>query len=401
MAIQAGVGYSTSGDSQHAGYEACTRAMEQGGITKPSAVIVFASVFFEPKKVSVGINEATGGVPVFGCSSSGEIINDLSKSKTVAVMVIASDTISFAAAAAEGPNPDGFMLGQKIAKLVKEVAGETPLKAMLMLTDSLTMNGGDAVRGAVEGMGPNVPIIGGAAGDDFQFIKTFQYVNSGTYSGSIAGMGLGGEGLALGLGARHGWMPIGLPMEVTRANGPVLYEVSGRPAVSVYEEYFEKKAEDLRKQPLAQVAITYPLGIKIEGRDEYLLRDPLTVGEDGSITCSAEIPEGSKIRLMIGSRDRAIDAAKYAAERLMDDFKAQTASPKAVIAFNCIAREKLYSGRANEEIAEVRRIIGMDVPLIGFYTYGEIGPLDGGLSGETISPSAFFSETIVLFGIGE
>jgi hypothetical protein len=188
---------------------------------------------------------------------------------------------------------------------------------------------------------------------------------------------------------------------VTKSEGSVVHELDGRPALSIYEDYFGEKAGDLRKEPLARMAITYPLGIKLPGMEEYLIRDPITVDEKGAITCAAEIPEGSEIRLMIGSKEKAVEAAEDAARKLVRDFEQAGTRPKLVLMFNCIAREKLFAQKANDEIQAVMRIIGEDVPLLGFYTYGEQAPIGGEVHDlEKCSPR-FYNETVVMFAIGE
>jgi hypothetical protein len=73
-------------------------------------------------------------------------------------------------------------------------------------------------------------------------------------------------------------------MKVTKSDGAKLFTLDNRPAVHIHEDYFGAKASDLRQEPLARMAITYPLGIKVPDLDEYLIRDPITVDENGAIT---------------------------------------------------------------------------------------------------------------------
>jgi len=197
-------------------------------------------------------------------------------------------------------------------------------------------------------------------------------------------------------------VPIGLPMKVTKAAGAVLHELDGKPAISIYEDYFGEKADELRKEALARMAITYPLGLKIaEYEEEYLIRDPITVDEKGSITCAAEIPEGSEVRLMIGSKEKAVEAAEVAARHLMREFETDRTHPKFVLMFNCIAREKLFAQKAKDEIDAVMEIVGRNVPLLGFYTYGEVAPIGGESRDSAKINTRFYNETIVMCAIGE
>ena len=399
MAIYAGVGLSKQQDAYQAGYEACKQAIEKSGSKKPDLTIVFSSVSFEQAEVLKGVREASNNASLIGCTDAGEITNEGPSKNSVGVMAIASDQMNFYTGLGKGVKQGAREAGRAVAKEVKEKAKE-PLKAFIMFPDVLTGNGADIVRGVLDVLGEHFPVVGGAAGDDFLFQKTYEYRDDEVVSGAVGGVGLAGK-FSMGAGVRHGWIPIGVPMKVTKSEGSVVHELDGRPALSIYEDYFGEKAGDLRKEPLARMAITYPLGIKLPGMEEYLIRDPITVDEKGAITCAAEIPEGSEIRLMIGSKEKAVEAAQDAARKLMKDFEVEKSRPKFVLMFNCIAREKLFGQKANDEIQAVMEIIGEDVPLLGFYTYGEQAPIAGEVHDlEKCSPR-FYNETVVMFAIGE
>lgn len=398
MAIYAGVGLSNNKDSYHAGYEATKTAIEKAGGQKPDFTIAFASVALDQKELVRGIREASEGAPLIGCSAAGEITNAGPSQKSLGVMAIRSDEIRFFTGLGRDIKNGAREAGKAVAREVME-ASHDPLRVFLMFPDVLTGNGADVVRGVLDVLGEHFPVVGGAAGDDFLFEKTYQYKDDVVVSGAVAGLGITGS-FSMGVGVRHGWMPIGIPMKVTKSQGAIVYELDNRPAVSIYEDYFGAKAESLREEPLARMAITYPLGIKLPDLDEYLIRDPISVGENGELTCAAEIPEGSEIRLMIGSKDKAVDAAKEAANKLMGDLEADKAMPRFVLMFNCIAREKLFGQNAIDEIQAVQQIIGKEVPLLGFYTYGEQAPMGGEIKDLSKCNSRFYNETVVMFAVG-
>lgn len=393
MATQAGVGLSNNKDSRQAGYEACSLAMKKAGVENPDIVIAFSSAGLNQNDVVHGINEASNKAPLMGCSDAGQITNEGPNKGGVSVMVIKSDSIKFT------PGTGGQISSgarESGAALARDISGKTaePLKLLMMLTDVLKGNGADIVRGVQDVLGQDFLIVGGAAGDDFQFKETFVYYYDQILPSSIVGVGLSGD-FSVGIGVRHGWTPVGLPKKVTKSSGAVVEEIEGKPAVKIYEEYFGKKAEELKAEPLAIMAITYPLGMSVEGSDEFLIRDPITVDEKGAITCAAEIPEGSEVRLMIGSKDDAIAAAKDAAQKALEQLGG--VQPKAVVIFNCIARNKLFGRDAGEEIQAIQSILGVNVPLIGFYTYGEQAPIGGNV----VRPfSCFHNETVVIMALG-
>ena len=399
MAIYAGVGLSKQKDAYQAGYEACKTAIEKSGQGKVDFTIVVASVSFEQQEVIKGVREASGNAPLVGCTDAGEITNEGPSQHSVGVMAISSDQIKFYTGLGQNVKGGAREAGKAVAKEVKEKASED-LRAFIMFPDVLTGNGADIVRGVLDVLGEHFPVVGGAAGDDFLFEKTYEYRDDEVASGAVAGIGLAGK-FSMGAGVRHGWMPIGSSMMVTKSEGSVVHELDNKPAVSIYEDYFGERAKDLKSEPLARLAITYPLGIKMSDLDEYLIRDPITVDEKGAITCAAEIPEGSEIRLMIGSKDKAVEAAEDAARKLMKDFQEAGGTPKFVLMFNCIAREKLFAQKANDEIQAVMKIIGKDVPLLGFYTYGEVAPVKGEVRDIEKVASKFYNETVVMLAVGE
>lgn len=398
MSFFAQVGVSSGDDGYAVAVNAC-----QGAITKlgkePECVIVFASVKYDQGKVLQGVRSVAKKALIVGSSTSGEITTEgPAKTHSVAVMAISSDTVTFYAGVGEHIKEGPRDAGRRVAKSVKEQA-LGGLKAFLMFPDVLVGNGSDIVRGVLDEMGEHFPVIGGASGDDFQFKQTYQYVNDTVYSGAVVGLGLSGA-FNIGIGVKHGWVPLGSPRRVTKSVGAVLHELDNKPAISIYEDYFgPEQTAEMRKDTLAKLAITYPLGIRSETGDEMLIRDPITVDANGSITCAAEVPMGSEVQLMIGSREEAIAAAREAAVSAVSQLHDK--KPAAVIIFNCIARHKLFGEHSGTEISAIQEVVGTTTPLIGFYTYGEQAPLGGRANNIKQCDSAFHNETIVIAVISE
>ncbi|MSR78677.1 MAG: hypothetical protein EXS59_00845 [Candidatus Taylorbacteria bacterium] len=399
MSINASVGISQGGDSYAVGANACQDAVEKLGVA-PSAVMVFASVEYDQEKMLQGVRSVSKNAVLVGCSTAGEITTEgPAKRHSVVVMALGGEGVSFFAGVGEHIAQNPTAAGKAAADAVKSQAPDGKLDAFMMLPDVLVGNGADIVRGVLQSLGDHFPVVGGAAGDDFEFKKTFQYLNDKVYSGVVVGLGLKGE-FKIGIGVKHGWIPVGTPKKVTKSSGAVLHELDGKPAIKIYEDYFgAERAKELRTESLAKLAITYPLGMQVAGSEELLIRDPITVDEKGSITCAAEIPEGSEIRLMIGSREEAVKVAKVAAENALAQLDG--GKPKAVIIFNCIARSKLFGERSGDEIDAIQEALGKDVPLIGFYTYGEQAPLGGEVRNINKCNPAFHNETVVICVLGD
>lgn len=392
--MKAGVGVGYGDDPYAVGANACQDAIDQLGDKNPDLVIVFSSVKYDQEKMLAGVRSVAKEARLIGSSTSGEITTaGPLKEHSIAVMAIKSPEIKYFVGVGENIAANPRLAGKAVADKVKEQSGDA-LKSFMMMPDVLAGNGADIVRGVLDSLGAHFPVVGGASGDDFAFKKTYQYMDDKVYSGAVVGLGLVGN-FKIGIGVKHGWIPVGEPMKVTKSAGAVIHEINGLPAVKIYEDYFgAEEAKVLHTEALAKLAITYPLGMKVAGSDELLIRDPITVDEKGSITCAAEIPEGSEVRLMVGSREEAVKVAKIAAEDAIAQLDGS--APKAVIIFNCIARNKLFGEKSGDEIDAIQQAIGKTVPLIGFYTYGEQAPLGGEVRNIEQCHSAFHNETVVI-----
>lgn len=392
---KAGVGLSQNiNDHKKAGFEAASQAIEKLGGAEPSILFAFSSIKYQQEGVLQGIREAAPDAIVVGGSAAGEITSWQTVFDGVNVLAISSDSIRFVTGIGNGVAANSFQAGVAAAKAVVAGAGGEKPKLYIMLPDGMTGNGAAIVEGAKSVLGAAIPLIGGSLGDDYLFQKTYEYYEGKVLTDAVVGIGMYGD-FAYGFGIKHGWEPVGLPLVVTKADGVKLQEVDGKPALKIYEDYFGKDAADLVKEPLARMAYTYPIGMAVEGSDELLIRDPVIANEKGEISMAAAIPQGTTIRLMIGDRDKAIAAAKVAAGVARDQLEG--AEPKFILMFNCMARNKLLGVRCHEENIGVSQIIGENVPMIGFYTYGEQGPL----LGKKGTPAYFHNETMTLLVVGE
>lgn len=395
--MKSGVGVSAAEDGYSAGIEAAQAAVQQLGARAPELVIVFASVQFSQNELLRGVRSVTGDALLVGSSSSGEIATSGPLTKhSVVVMVIAGEELRVSVGRGDIAKDGPRQAGAQAARVAKDALADD-LQLLIMLPDVLAGNGADAVRGVQEVVGEHFPIVGGASGDDFRFERTYQYLNGEVTSGTIVCVGLGGA-LSFGIGVRHGWLPIGLPRTVTKAEGAVIHEIDGKPAIDLYRDYFgDEEAENLKRETLARLAVLYPIGMRAQNQTEYLIRDPLSVDDHGSITCAAEVPQGADVQLMLGSRSDAIAVAKEAAEHAKEELRT---SPQAVLIFNCIARSKLFGDHAGDEISAIQSVLGHDVPLAGFYTYGEQAPINGETRDFARCNPQFHNETVVILALG-
>lgn len=364
------------------------------GLSTAQLVLVFASARFDHQALLKGVRSVTQETPVVGCSTAGEITAAGPSKRSAVVVTLQSNVMTAVPGFGARLSAAARQAGEAAAWPGAHSKGPTP-RVFLMFPDGISGNAAEALRGVQMVLGTSFPVVGGSAGDDLSFKRTVQYHDAEAGSDSVVGVLLGGD-IAVGIGARHGWRPLGKPRLVTRALANVVHELDGRAAVSVYQEYFGKGADELQRESLARMTIIYPLGLPIPGEEEHLLRNVLKVTPQGDLVYAGEVPEGSSVRLMMGSKNHALAAARRAAEQAMRGLGAKPV--RLALIFGSASRARLFGRHTDAEIRAIQEVVGRDVPIAGFYGYGEIAPLS---SAKYLGQSYYQNETLVVVTLAE
>jgi hypothetical protein len=313
-----------------------------------------------------GACESTGSKSFVGCTTDGEISTTGFSTASAVLAGIATDQIRFHVASVSNISRDGDSAGKQLALALPGTS-----RHVQMLSDGLTGNGSAIARGMTSVLGVGVPISGGAAGDARQFKQTWQFVGNKIVSDSAVAIGMSGD-FHVGTGVRSGWFPVGMPRKVTKAVGNVVYEFDGEPALAVYRMYLGPLADRL-----PAVGVQFPFGIVDESLslgEEPILRAPMALNEqEGSVTFAGEVPEGVTMILTTGGlTESLLEASAEAARRAVTDMGDST--PAMVFFYSCMARKILLGPRTGEEILRISAVVGGNVAMTGFYTYGEYCP---------------------------
>ena len=90
--------------------------------------------------------------------------------------------------------------------------------------------------------------------------------------------------------------------------------------------------------------------------------------EDHSLICAGNVPQGSKLRFSLPPDFDVIDKVVEDCNEIKANYQNQG---DAMVMFSCISRQLSFGQMISEEIERVREV--WDCPLIGFFSYGEIG----------------------------
>jgi hypothetical protein len=260
---------------------------------------------------------------------------------------------------------DSYLAGKKIVGMFNH----NNLRHLFVLTDGLTVNGSEFVRGMQEELPQGVSVTGGLAGDGPDFGKTVVFTHEAKpASNIIAAIGLYGENLKMGYASMGGWDSFGIERLVTRSNHNVLYELDGQPALDLYKSFLGDQASGLPASGLL-----FPLSIRTSSEERPIVRTILAINEqENSLTFAGDIPQGSYVRLMKANVDRLIDGSMEAAEKSMVDWDGET--PELAILISCVGRKLVLKQMVEEEVETAKAQFGDNTAITGFYSYGEISP---------------------------
>ncbi|MBI2104851.1 MAG: FIST C-terminal domain-containing protein [Candidatus Omnitrophica bacterium] len=398
--VAATVGWSANRQAAQAGTEAASRALERLlPFAPPQLALVFGSSWFDQRALLQGVRSVLGELPLAGESTAGEITAEGPASHSCVVVLLAIDGLACGVGMGRDADRAPRVAGQRAAFTALQAFRGSPRAGLLLLGDGMVTGYAEVVRGLQEVLGTSFLIAGGMAGDDLRFAETYQYCHGEVASRSVVGVLLGGSA-RLGVGLEHGFAPISKPRRITRASANVLLTLDRKPAASVYEEYFGVDVvRRMREEGLNRQGIAYPLGIQGESANQWLLRNVVSFGDDGSLACNGEMREGAWLQLMIGSRELALEAAQRAARQAIRPLNRIAC----VLVFDSAVRRALLGPHhAAMEIERIRGAVGPSVPLAGCYTYAEQAPFDAGLSadGLTGQPIATQTGSVLVAAIG-
>ncbi len=383
---------STRRDAFDAGREAARAALANLS-GKPHMIWAFGGIRYDQQKLLDGIASVAPGVPLIGCTTDGEISTAGLSVNSVAVMALACDHIGFHTAHVEHLSRDahaaGVALGEKFQGF--------NCRYIQIFSDGLNSNADKIIQGIKARLGDEIKIAGGTAGDGGDFKRTYQYAGDRVLTDSIVGVAFEGD-FSFGTSVGCGWFPVGISKKVTKAVANVVYELDGQSALQAYEKFLGKHAEHL-----PAVGVEYPLGLlgpygDVEDDSYFLCRATMGVDRQaGSIEFAGDVPEGAFVKMTIGNEADIIQAAGQAARTALEKLQGgdKAVKPKAVFLFSCMARKIVLGSRTNEEILAVQKAVGADIPVIGFYTYGEYAPIGNR------DHSYFHNETATMTVIGE
>jgi len=243
----------------------------------------------------------------------------------------------------------------------------------VLLADPFTFPIADFVQRSHDDL-TGLPLIGGVASGPRSGESARLFLDGHSVSAGAVGVVLGGP-LAARMVVSQGCRPFGSPMIVTKAEGNVLLELAGMPALAKLEQIVGGlPAED---RPAAvrglQIGVAMDEYAEQHERGDFLIRP--VVGADprrGAIAIGEAVDVGRTVCFQV----RDASAADEDLNELFTRFRAEAGPVGGALLFSCNGRGRTMFPSADHDVLAVRA--GLDTTgVAGFFAAGEIGPVAG------------------------
>jgi len=359
-----------AGSASAAGPRPCGEAVERAIAElgrEPGLVLVFPAADADTDAVAAEAQGAARGASVAGMTGTAAIgAKGLVDAGCSAIAFSTSLQTGVGASQSGDPRAAGR---EATAKAVAAVDGARH-RIVLLFVDSQAGDQAEIVAGAYAVAGGAIPLAGGAAGGPARA----RFAGGRALSDGVVAVAIGSSA-PIGVGIAHGCVPRGAPSIVTRADGPNVIQLDGRPALDVYFEKLGVDGARLGDDEFDALAMVHPLAEpELSGavRPRYIRARTA----DGALVCATSIERNAAVEICDQSPETIVMSARAAVE----DSVSQLGRPAdAALVFNCAARSAWFgSALAERELDAIAAAFGDDAPsLAGAYTRGEIGRLRG------------------------
>ena len=343
----------------------------------PDLVIAFVTSAFGAEQVSLGrlVHGRWSDALLFGCCASGVIGagREIEKETAVAVTAAILPGVELAPSHVEsGDLPPQFAERAPWEAALHVKAAKRP--HFLLVSDPLTFATEEILPGLDRAF-PGSLKIGGLASGGRQPGSNLLYLGRNTYRSGAIFLALSGNVHVDSIVAQ-GCRPIGDPMFVTACHGNLLREVDGRVPREVLTALFD----NLSARDRELVGHTLSIGFAMPGQGpsmqagDFLIRNVLGMDpQTGSLWVGAKLEANSIVQFHV--RDALSSAEDL--ERALSRYRAEHyATPAGALLFSCVGRGSGLYGTPDHDSNALRRSLG-DLPIVGFFCSGEIGPVQG------------------------
>ncbi len=325
---------------------------------KPTLCIVFAN---NVEYVSELLNHLSSvSLEVIGCSTAGSIFNDeIVEDSTILMLLDLPKSLFEIQNFSFSECENEFHASEKIAEHALQSFSNP---GVIFFSSGLSRDGAQVVEGLKSKLRLNAGIFGGLAGDGTRFERTLSFTKNQIHEDGIVALILDEDKIQIDGRAVSGWEGLGRKNVMTKANGNILYEIDNKPALEVFNKFFNTNVG------IETVPWEYPLEIINEKNGTTKLRSILQLNsEDNSLVLAGGVDEGDVFKFCNPPTFQEVDNSI----NNFQEFSKTVEDAEALIMVSCKARHTAFGPILQDEIKGIRS--HWNLPMAGMLAYGEIG----------------------------
>ena len=372
--IHVGVGHSQDLSTADAAEHATLMAMGNAGIAKADLAIVFATINYqtEYEQLHQAVQANSSCDELIGCSGMSVLTSggEFEEEPAIAVMVLRSEQLSAVSFSAKGTESE---VSEQIQENIKSAMQDDSL--LIIFPDIRAVNPAELVK-QIGRDGTALPVVGAAVSGDATGAEMYHWKDAQATEGGATGVLLSGN-FNTEIGVAQGCQPIGKPREVTKADGQIIFELDGEPAL----ENFKWTLQLLTQEDIRRSGGTVFVGIAMDDtnknptRGDFLIRNLVGISEEhAALAISEEVKTGQLVQFHLRNPAAAAEEIQAIVAQLAEKTREQ--SPAFGLYFNCLGRGKGLYGVTNHDINIIQNQFP-GLPVIGFFGNSEFAPIGG------------------------
>ena len=335
----------------------------------PTLAIVFLSIKQDYKAICKLMDDA--GIAVFGCTTNGEFIDEVTEKGSVAILLLDINKNYFQIYFEEYPEKNYREITNSIAQKAKEVF---TVPAFFIAGSNMETDAEELLFGFEDVVGKDVNVYGSMAGDDFTFAEQFVFTNQHASSRGLVCIAFDEDKIMIKGVATCGWKAVGTERTVTKSSGNHVFTVDDIPVLDITTKYggLENVSPD-NEGLLLEIAANFPLQLQREKGDPVMRPGLVIDWKDHSFYCSGSVPEGSKVRFSLPPDFDVMEKVIKGVENLK---AIQMPEADALVVFSCAGRILSLGPLMTQEIEGIKNV--WNVPMIGMFSNAELARATGG-----------------------
>ncbi len=342
----------------------------------PDVVILFAAPTYDQVTLLEALKRTCRPSLLVGCSSAGEFTNRVRGEGMVSAVALRSEELLFSLGVGREVSKNRQGAAQSVVSTFHGTRShDFKYSSAIVLVDALAGHTDDLIEQMTLFTRGSYQFLGGGAGDNAQFSHTPVFYGTEVLSDAVVALEILSN-KPVGIGAQHGWRPASASMLVTGAKEMRLDSINGKPAVRAFQAHAEATGQTFNIDDPLSFFLHNIIGIDVGGG--YKLRVPLSVVENGSILCAAEVPERSTLHIMRTTLESGVEAATRATNTALR--KLYGGKPAVTLFFDCVATRLRMGRDFGFELDSVKNALS-STPFVGCNTHGQIARAEGQFSG--------------------